>query len=71
MSNTDKCGCLRALTSTDSPNVNAGCIAVTDAQCPKIRSTKRQVGPQCWRIKVADAKPKEAAPATAPVAPSQ
>jgi len=75
MSNTDKCGCLRATTSNDSPNVGAACSATSDSQCPKIRSVKRQVGHQCWRIKtgapaakkVADPAPSaSSAPVTAP-----
>jgi len=63
MANTDKCTCLRAVTKEDTPNIGANCIAVSDSQCPKIRSTKRQVGPQCWRIKPVEPKePKTAKP---------
>ena len=63
---TDKCVCLRMVPSTDGININAACNATMDAQCPKLRSTKRTVGPQCWKIVVDTGIPDPTVHATPP-----
>ena len=54
MANTDRCKCLKMVPGTGAheANINAHCTATSDEQCPKIRSTKRNVGSQCWKVKI-------------------